>query len=417
MAACARWLLWGLGIISSMAWFVQAVALFRHRNGAHWLADLPDSVTTDQWPTLTVIFAARDEGAVLEPAVRSILAQDYPELKVVAVDDRSSDDTGTILDRLAEEDPRLRVVHVHELPRGWLGKTHALHVAAHDETTEWLLFTDADVHLAPGALRRAIAWAEHTSADHVTVIPDFLCEGVGEKLFQMIFALAFASRVLGGRVDAPGGRTHLGIGAFNLVRREALCGIGGFERIALSVDDDNRLAQALKAAGFRGRALLGAGAVSVRWHTGLGGLIRGLEKNLFALVDFRTGTAVIASLLWTGMCAPYVDVLIGPWWIRIVCAVGIVSVASILSAIRRQTDIAWYYALAMPASIVLYLYAFLRSMGITLWRQGVCWRGSHYALSELRAHVRDRNAWLKSIRMSAQAHHDDSASCDKRFTS
>ena len=125
-----------------------------------------------------------------------------PRSKVVAVNDRSSDDTGAILDRLAAEDSRLRVIHIHELPRGWLGKTNALHVAAQDETSPWLLFTDADVTFAPGALRRAVAWAEETGADHVTVVPDFLIEGVGERLFQMIFALAFASRVLGGRVGA-----------------------------------------------------------------------------------------------------------------------------------------------------------------------------------------------------------------------
>ena len=166
-----------------------------------------------------------------------------------------------------------------------------------DETSAWLLFTDADVHFAPGALRRAVAWAEETGADHVTVVPDFMIEGVGERLFQMMFALAFASRILGGRVEAAGGRTHLGIGAFNLVRRDAFRGIGGFEHLTLSVDDDNRLAQALKAAGYRGRAILGKGAVSVRWHTGLGGLIRGLEKNLFALVDFRTEVVVVAGLV------------------------------------------------------------------------------------------------------------------------
>ena len=113
------------------------------------------------------------------------------------------------------------------------------------------------------------------------------------------------------------GRAHLGIGAFNLVRLSAFRGIGGFEHLTLSVDDDNRLAQAIVAAGYRGRAILGKGAVSVRWHTGLGGLIRGLEKNLFAFVDFRAPVVVVASLLWLGMCAPYVALFVGPWWVQI----------------------------------------------------------------------------------------------------
>jgi Glycosyltransferase like family 2 len=398
MAAIAQWTVWGLGIIVSAVWLIQVLALWLHRKEAHWLADLPESLPAGTSPALSVIFAARDEAPAIERAVRSILAQDYPALKVVAVDDRSSDDTGIILDRMAAEDSRMRVVHIRELPPGWLGKTHALHVAAQGETSPWLLFTDADVAVAPAALRRAVAWAAQTEADHVTVVPDFLTQGMGERLFQMMFALAFASRVKGGRVGAERGRAHLGIGAFNLVRLSAFRGIGGFERLALSVDDDNRLAQALKRFGYRGRAILGKGAVSVRWHSGLGGLIRGLEKNLFALVDFRTPVVVVASLLWLGMCAPYVGLFIAPWWVRIICAIGIASVAVILSAIRRQTGIAWYYALVLPVGIAIYLYAFIRSMSLTLWRQGVRWRGQHYPLPELKEHVRNRNAWLRSAR-------------------
>ena len=387
-----------LGIVVSLFWFIQSLAILRHRKAAHWLAGLPDSWPAGKWPALTVIFAARDEAAVVERAAHSILAQDYPALEVVAVNDRSSDGTGVILERMADDDSRLRVIHIAQLPGGWLGKTHALHVAARDENSTWVLFTDADVHFAPGALRRAVAWAEETGADHVTVVPDFLIDGMGERLFQMIFALAFASRVLGGRIGAVGGRTHLGIGAFNLVRLTAFRGIGGLAHLALSVDDDNRLAQALAAAGYRGRAILGKGVVSVRWHTGLGGLIRGLEKNLFALVDFRTEIVAVAGSLWIGMCAPYAGMCVGPWWIRIICAIGIASVAVVLGAIHRQTGIAWYYALVMPAGILVYLYAFVRSTWLTLWRGGVFWRGSHYRLSELREHVRLRNAWLGSLR-------------------
>jgi glycosyltransferase involved in cell wall biosynthesis len=397
MALFARSALWGFAILVSLVWFIQALAVWRNRKQAHWLADLPDALPQGNLPGLTVIFAARDEAAVMERAVRSILAQDYPALRVVAVDDRSSDESGVILNRLAAEDSRLGVVWIRELPEGWLGKTHALHVAARDESSPWLLFTDADVHFAPGALRRAISWAEETGADHVTIVPDFLCEGVGERLFQMIFALAFASRVLGGRVGAQGSRTHLGIGAFNLVRLSAFRGIGGFAHLSLSVDDDNRLAQALKSAGYRGRAMLGKGLVAVRWHTGLGGLIRGLEKNLFALVDFRTGFAAVVSVLWIGMCAPYVGIWAAPVWIRIICGVGIASIAATLNAIHRQTGIAWYYALVFPAGVFVYLYAFVRSMWLTLWRSGVRWRGSFYPLAELREHVRVRNQWLRSL--------------------
>jgi hypothetical protein len=402
MASVVGWAVSSLGIVASLAWVGQVLAVFRDRKGMHWLADLPDAIPAGDWPGLAVIFAARNEAAGIERAARSILAQDYPALAVIAVDDRSTDATGAILDELAREDPRLRVVHVCELPPGWLGKLHALHVAAAAESSPWLLFTDADVQFAPGALRRAVAWAMHVRADHVTVVPEFVTEGVGERLFLMTIALAFAVRVLGGRVAAPRGRTHLGVGAFNLVRTEAFRRIDGFEHLALSIDDDNRLAQALKAAGYRGRAIMGSGAISVRWQIGLAGLIRGLEKNLFAFLDYRTGLAALVCLAWLGLgVAPYAGLFVGPWWTRAICALGIAALAVILSAARRQTGIAWYYALAFPLGVALYTLALFRSICLTLRRRGVRWRDCHYQLDELREHVGWRNAWLREMRRPA----------------
>jgi Glycosyl transferase family 2 len=253
MNTALQWIMACLGVAASLLWLGQLLALIRHRGSRHWLAEQADTMPEGGWPGLTVIFAARDEAAGVEAATRSILAQEYPALEIVAVDDRSTDATGAILDRLGREDPRLKVVHVRELEPGWLGKTHAMHAAAAAATSPWILFTDADVDFAPGALRRAVAWAEGDGADHLTAVPEFVAKSVAERIFLAMFNLAFASRVLGGRVEAPGGRSHLGIGAFNLVRSDALQGIGGFEHLRLSVDDDNRLAQALKAAGYRGR--------------------------------------------------------------------------------------------------------------------------------------------------------------------
>lgn len=401
-ASAIGWVVAGLGMTASLLWLGQLLALVRHRKSAHWLADLPDAPPQAGWPPLAVIFAARNEAARVEQGTKSILAQDYPALEVLAVDDGSTDATGAILDALAAEDPRVRVVHIRELPPGWLGKTHALHAAAEAASAPWLLFTDADVIFATGALRRAVAWAEAEGADHLTVVPEFVTQSVGERLFLAIFGLAFATRVLGGRVNAPGGRAHLGIGAFNLVRTTAFRGIGGFTHLALSVDDDNRLAQALKVAGYRARALLGAGAVKVRWQEGLGGLIRGLEKNSFALFSFRTGLVALACLTCVGLgAAPFAGLFVGPWLSRIVCAIGVASLAATLSASRRQTGIAWYYALAFPLSIVLNLVAMIRSTRLTLRHRGIRWRDRSYPLGELREHTHQRIAWLREVRRSA----------------
>src|SRR5262249_47556006 len=145
---------------------------------------VPDQQRTDGcWPSVAIIVAARNEAAMVEQATRSLLALDYPDLSVIAVDDRSTDGTGPILDVLATGDSRLQVVHIHELPAGWLGKTHALQSAAETASARWLLFTDADVVFAPDTLLRAIALAERSRIDHLAVVPDVVTESFGERIF------------------------------------------------------------------------------------------------------------------------------------------------------------------------------------------------------------------------------------------
>src|SRR5262249_32333062 len=151
------------------------------------LQDLPEDPPPGGWPSLAVLLAARNEAGVVVPAVRSLLSQDYPGLEVVAVNDRSTDETGGLLDYLARGDGRLRVVHVQELPPGWLGKTHALQAGAESVTADWLLFTDADVVFAPGTLKKALALAVGERLDHLVVGPDVLTETLGERTFLATF--------------------------------------------------------------------------------------------------------------------------------------------------------------------------------------------------------------------------------------
>lgn len=388
-----------LGSVVSLFCVCHVVALVRHRKGLNRLADLPADPPAGGWPRLAVIFAARDEAAGVEAATRSLLAQDYPGLEAIAVDDRSSDGTGAILDALAAGDARLRVEHVRELPAGWLGKNHALHTAAAGViAADWLLLTDADVVFAPGALRRAVAEALRSGAGHVTVIPEVPTEGAGERLFMAMFLLMFSLHAPAWKVEDPRSGAHLGIGAFNLVRSDAYRALGGFDNLRLTVDDDMRLGRALKAAGFRTRVLMGGGTVSVRWQIGLGGMIRGMEKNFFAAAEFRVVQAAAGAIgLLAFGAAAHAGLLVGPWWARAICAAGVAAICTIVAAAGRQCGLAWYYGLTMPVSAVLVVYALARSTWLTLRRGGVRWRNHHYPLAELRAHARSRNAWIRGL--------------------
>jgi glycosyltransferase involved in cell wall biosynthesis len=391
-------ILTALGLLGAAAWLRYLFGWLRHRRRILHLIDLPADPPEGGWPRLAVLFAARDEAPHVEAATRSLLAQDYPDLEVIAVDDRSIDATGAILDRLTHEDPRLRVVHVRDLPDGWLGKTHALKSAADSTDAPWLLFTDADVVFAPGVLRRALAFAVRAGADHVTVAPVVPTESFGERLFLAMFSSAFAIGYPIWRVENPDRRAHLGVGAFNLVRAERFHDIGGFRRLALSVDDDMRLGEALKAAGGRPRVLIGDRAVTVKWHNGLWGMVRGLEKNFFAVAHFRLGEAVLDALLLLAIgVGPYALLLVGPTWCRIL---GAAAMASAVVAIRqngRQNGIPWPYAFLLPLSALILVFTLVRSTWLTLARGGVVWRAHLYPLRQLRAHFRLRDAWLREV--------------------
>jgi glycosyltransferase involved in cell wall biosynthesis len=379
-------------------WIYLLGMILAHRHSLVWLRDVPAEPPAGAWPTLAVVFAARNEAAAVEPAVRSMLALDYPGVEIIAVDDRSTDGTGETLDALAREDPRLRVVHVRELPAGWLGKTHALQSAAETSAAEWVLFTDADVVLAPDTLRRAVAYACAQWLDFLTATPDNVTDSFGERVFLAWFNLAFAMATPPWRVADRRSKAALGVGAFNLIKAEVFRAVGGFRNVALSVDDDLRLAQAVKFAGYRCGAVLGQGCVSVRWQVGLGGMVRGLEKNFFAALDFRLTLAVVGVLavVLVGVL-PFVGLFVGAWWKRAVCAAGIASATAITALARAQSGVRWYHAMFLPLGALAFTLALVRSVWLTLRRGGVRWRDHHYPIEELTAHVRRRNAWAREV--------------------
>ena len=171
---------------------------------------------------ISLIFAARDEEEKLPAALATLATMDYPDLEIIAVDDRSQDATGRILDEFARTHERFRAVHVRELPAGWLGKPHALQKAYESSTGEWLLFTDADVRFAPDALRRAAAIVQQKNLDHLTLFGDVEMVGFWETVLITFFGLAFHIANDPYRVSNPHSRAYVGVGAFQLIKRSGL---------------------------------------------------------------------------------------------------------------------------------------------------------------------------------------------------
>ncbi|MDB6114824.1 MAG: pgaC 2 [Lacunisphaera sp.] len=366
-----------------LGWLALAWEVMRGNRHLRRLATLAAPAPA-VWPKVSVIFAARNERLTVGAAVPTMLRLDYPDLEILAVNDRSEDDTGALLDKIAATDPRLRVLHVQELPDGWLGKTHALQLAAKQAAGEWILFTDADVHFQPGVLKRAVAHARAHSLDHLAAVPQLHEQGHWLGICVSAFSLIFALFVRPWRVPNPASRCHGGVGAFNLVRTSTYLKLGGHTPLRLRPDDDLKLGKLMKSGGFS-EIVLGAGAISVAWYASAGELVRGLEKNAFAGVDYRISmifgavTAHVVGVFWplVALCLTH-----GPaqWlWLASIAVMLGVAVDN-----HRFDGGRWWHGLFVPAGIAVLDYAMVRSMVLTLWRGGIVWRGTHYPLRDLK---------------------------------
>jgi glycosyltransferase involved in cell wall biosynthesis len=356
------------------------------------LAFAPAEPPGGAWPRLSVVIACRNEEAAIRQALSSLLAQSYPQLEIIVVDDRSEDATGAILGELGRQHPRLRVARVDALPAGWLGKTHALHRGAAQATGDWILFTDADIVFAPDALRRAMAWAVRDGLGHAVALPLFIAPGLLERAFVSLFGLFFLVHLRVDELRRPGSAAHVGIGAFNLVRRDSYQAIGGHDRLRLEVADDVKLGLILRRSGVRQGCADSGGLVRVRWQRGFVASMRGLLKNFFAACDYRWRT-ILRTVLLVPLIAtfPAVYLALSPWLpgqagARLVAAAAVALPVAVLGATaRRLAGGRGYEGLLLPwVGVCLALVALVSALGTT-WRGAVIWRGTRYALADLRA--------------------------------
>src|SRR5216110_2883909 len=288
-----------------------------------WVRDFPPAPDAE-CPRISILFAARDEEEKLPAALATLMEIDCPGLEIVAVDDRSKDATGRILDEFANTHTRLRVVHVDRLPEGWLGKPHGLQKAYEASSGEWLLFTDADVRFKPDVLRRAISLEKAHNLDHLTLLGDVEMVGFWEAVLVTFFGLGFHLGANPSQAANPRSSRYVGVGAFQLLRRSAYETSGTHRRLAMEVIDDMKLGKIVKQAGFRSGCAVAQDLVAVRWHAGVGNLVRGVTKNFFAGAgyDLRLVTVQLAALLVMDIL-PFVGVVFGHGWIRAFSAIAV----------------------------------------------------------------------------------------------
>jgi glycosyltransferase involved in cell wall biosynthesis len=339
-------------------------------------------------PRVSIIVPARNEEEAIEPALTRLLALDYSNYEIIAVDDRSTDRTPEIMDRIAASPQAhgcLKVVHIDSLPAGWLGKTHAMWTASRQATGEWLLFTDADVLFKPDALRRALAYAESEPADHLVVFPRMIMENPGEKMMIAFFQTLFVFGHRPWKVAEPDTDDHMGVGAFNLVRRRVYESVGTWQALRMEVLDDMKLGKVVKTAGYAQRNVFGNDLISIRWAKGALGVVRNLSKNVFAILSFQWPRALLscAALAFLNL-GPFLGIWLAQGWARVPYAGALLSMFCIYLGMSWQSAVPAYYFFLHPISSLLFIYILLQSTLLTLWRGGIVWRGTKYPLEELK---------------------------------
>lgn len=385
LGAVSGWMWVWIGVVTA----IGLVWLRRHgelnRAGREPVLSAADAAgPPEALPALTVLVAAKDEEANIRRCVEGLLAQAYPRLEVVAVDDRSGDRTGAILDELAARDPRLRVVHVRELPPGWYGKHHAMHQGLRWAGGELLCFTDADcAYHDPALLAAAVRFAQRTGVEFLSVLPDLEAHTFWERVVQPpaggLMVFWFPPR----RVNDPRSRRAYANGAFMLMSRATHQRLGGHARALTLLNEDIALAEEAKRQGVRLHVMRGGGMYSVRMYAGLRQVWAGWSRNFYGV--FRSVRRLLLSILFLSIFSllPYATLIAAP---LAGPAAGPLAAAAAFAILAQQSVLWRFYAfcrtparwaLTYPLGAALCAAMMVNAI-LRLARRGVWWRGTRY---------------------------------------
>jgi chlorobactene glucosyltransferase len=397
--AWPRLLLWShvIGVVG----FYLAVWLRTSPNREDHVKKLPTTPTEatlpERAPSVSIILPARNEEHNIRRCVESLLAQDYANYEVIVVDDGSTDATVRILDELVSSHPlghRLYVLRLRdELPRGWAGKPHAIHLGVQEAQGEWLLFTDADTWHAPVALRSALTQACQENADLFTLGSTQELPTFWDKVMMPMAYLGISMLYPPRLVNDPRSSVAVANGQYILIRRQVYEALGGYARPELrsTLLDDRDLARVVKEHGFKLRFVDGGDLVAVHMYHGLKDAWRGWRKN--AYLGNRGGIGFIALQL---IGLPMIS--IAPFFIPLFAylppvrraggidageaqaatALEISSLLAYRTWLNRQLHVPWLYALSHPLAGLIFEGILAQSSWRVLSRSGVDWRGRQY---------------------------------------
>lgn len=338
-------------------------------------------------PSVSILLPARnEEKRILRQSVNSLLGQNYENLEIIAVNDRSTDKTGEILDELAGRNERLRAIAGAQLPAGWLGKPFVLQQAFESAGGEWILTVDADVELAAEAVETALKYVYEKRLDAVCLIPFVECKTFWERVFIPTFNWFRMLAMPPSRVNDQSKPNAMGIGNFFLVRRSALNAISGFETVKTDVAEDLRLAALLKQNRFKIETVYAPGLLKTRMYTGFREIWRGFTKNFFAGSNFSAANSVsgVVSIILFGVLPvisgfallifAFVAQQIFGLWLGLPFVLTYILQIALFFRLNREYEQPLRYALCAPLGLGLFAAILTNSTVKVLSGSGVSWK-------------------------------------------
>jgi len=385
------WQLSDMIFVAIFIFMLTAAAIVELSLGFAKIASLGDVDGDNQAkPMVSIIVPACNEADRIETGLRSLAGQDYRHLEIIVVNDRSTDSTGQAIERVRTDFPTIRCVDIKNLPPGWLGKPHALQQGASLASGEYLVFTDADVVLEHTTISRAVAAMTAENLDHLALV--FKNSSSGGLLNAIITEVGAGLMwvIKPWRARIARSRFFVGVGAFNMVRKEVYEAIGRHDQVRMQVIDDLYLGRLIKHAGYAQDCLDGREFAAVPWYCSVAEMIDGLMKNVFAFFNYRVFYAALGvAALTLVVLLPYWGTLFSSGAARLLfiaaifLRVGGIGTGLILSGVEKRA-LPWLFVTPF-----ITIYIICRATFLTIWAGGITWRETLYPLSELR-----KEAWV-----------------------
>lgn len=378
-----EWLLTAVSIITAI---FLSLSLLEFIIGFNSIKNLNTQPLLDTFPPVSILLSVLNEEKNLASVIASLANLNYPNYELIVINDRSTDNTAEILKQCHQKFPHIKVHHVKHLPDGWLGKNHALHVAAQKATGDWLLFTDADVTMHRDTLLKALSYVQAQHLDHLIIHEYHPRPSIPFKIALLGYYFCYSIDMKPWRIRYTWSKKSLGRGAFNLISKKSYEQSGGHKAIAMECLDDLKLGKLIKQHGFHQDVVNGQDYVRFEWYTSVKNMIKGLEKNSFAYHNYQPRAALrdvsyaILVFIWPFIASLIFSGILG--WINIL---NVTLIFILMAYTARQYRMDMRFALFFPISMSIMIFTVCNSLFMTYRNKGVIWRGTHYPLDKLRS--------------------------------